>query len=82
MNIAYADQTRTVQSTAVTVGVVESHPKAWNSRYSHSQSPPTSRPVKPVVCLYCRKPGHIQKKSFLCLAQLRKQEQPVATLQP
>ena len=71
--IVYADQVRTVQSMAVTVGVVESHRQAWNSRHSHAQSIPTSRPGKPVVCFYCQKLGHIQEKCFLHLAQLRKQ---------
>jgi len=77
--IAYADQTRTIQPTAVTVGVGESHSKLWNSRRVHAQSLPTARPGEPVVCFYCQKPRHIQKRCFLRLAQLRKQEQPAAT---
>jgi len=60
-NIAYADQTRTVQSTAVTVGVVESHPEHWNSRHSHAQSPPTSRPGKPCLFLLSEAGTHSEK---------------------
>ena len=52
-NISYMDQTRTVQSMAVTVGVDKSHPKAWNSRHNHAQSPLTSIPGNPVICFYC-----------------------------
>jgi len=81
-NIAYAGQTRTVQSSAVTFGVIESHLKPGNSRYSHSDSRRTSRSGKPVVCFYCRKPGHIQKRCSFRLAQLRKSDRPVATDKP
>jgi hypothetical protein len=82
LNIVHADQKRTVQSMAVTVGVVESHHKPWNPRSACIQSSQVSRPGKPVVCFYCWKPGHIQKKCFLCLAQLRKSERLVFTVQP
>jgi hypothetical protein len=82
LNIVHADQMRTVQSTAVTVGVVKSHPKPWNPRSACIQSSQVSRPGKPIVCFYCWKPGHIQKRCFLCLAQLRKSDRPVFTVQP
>jgi hypothetical protein len=49
-NIPYADRTGTVQSTAVTVGVVESHPKLRDPRSACSQSSRVLRPGKPVVC--------------------------------
>jgi hypothetical protein len=35
-NIAYAGQTGTVESTAVTVCAVESHPTSLNSRHCHT----------------------------------------------
>jgi hypothetical protein len=59
-NIVYTDRTRTVQPTAVTVGMVDEHPKIETPRSVHSQSRGVSRPGKPVVCFYCRKPGHVQ----------------------
>ena len=81
-NIAYADQTRTLPSTEVTVGVVESHHKPRDPRSACTQSPWVSRPGKPAVCFYSRKPGHIQKRCFLRLAQLRKSDRPVTTVRP
>ena len=80
-NMAYADRTKSVQSTAVTVGVVESHPKPRDPRSACTQSPRVSRPCKP-VCFYCRKPGHIQKRCFLPLAQLRNSDRSIATVRP
>jgi hypothetical protein len=77
-NIAHADRTRTIQPTAMTVGMVDEHPKTETPRFVHSQSRRFSRPGKPVVCFYCRKPGHVQSKCFLCLSQLRKP----ATIRP
>jgi hypothetical protein len=81
-NIAYADQTRVRQSAAVTVGVVESHTKHPDLRSGGPQSWQVSRPGKSLVCFYCRKPGHIQKRCFLRLTQLRKSDRPAATGQP
>jgi hypothetical protein len=81
-NIAYTDQTRAVQSTAVTVGVVESHPKHPDPRSAGPQLSQVSRPGKSLVCFYCRKPGHIQRRCFLRLTQLRKSDRPAATGQP
>jgi len=81
-NITYAHQMRTVQSTAVMVGVVESHPKPRDPRSACTQSSWVSRTGKLVVCFYCRKLGHIQKRCFLRLAHLRKSDRPVNTVQP
>jgi len=80
-NITYADQMRTVQSAAGTVAVVEIQPTTSITRYSHAPSQRTSRPRKPVVCFYCRKPGHIRKLCRRRLAQLRNPEYNVATSQ-
>jgi hypothetical protein len=81
-NIAYVDQTRTVQSTAVTVSVVECHTASFSSRHSYSQSPTTSKPGRPAVCFYCTKQGHVRERYFLRLAQLRKEEQQAPTSKP
>jgi hypothetical protein len=81
-SVAHADLTRTVQSAAVTVGVVESPPERADPRYSYAKSQRTSRPCKPAVCFHCPKPGHLQKRCFLRLAQLRKSDPPVAKSQP
>ena len=81
-NIAYADRTRTVQTTADTVGMVEVHPRIEAPKTGRSQSRRVSRPGKPVVCFYCRKPGHVQNRCFLRLSQTRKSGRPATTGQP
>ena len=81
-NIAYADRTRTGLPTAVTVGVVEAHTQIEAPRSVHSPSRRVLRPGKPVVCFYCRKPGHVQNRCFLRLSQLRKFDRPVTTGKP
>ena len=74
-NIVYADQTRTVRSTAMTINAFEFHPSSLNSRHSHTQSSTTSNPGKPVASFHCRKHGNIRKMCFLLSASLRKEQQ-------
>ena len=81
-NIAFADQTRTVQCTAVTVSIVEFHTTSFNSRHSHTQSSTTSNSGKPVVCFRCTKQRRIRERYFLSLAQLRKEEWQAAAAKP
>lgn len=80
--IPYGDQTRTVQSTTVTVSAVESHTTSFNSRHSHTQSPTTLNAGKPVVRFYCTKQRHIQKRYLLRLAQLHTEERRAPTAKP
>jgi hypothetical protein len=81
-NIAYADRTRTIPSTAVTVGAVESQAQLRDSRPTSSQSSRVFKQGKPIVCFYCRKPGHTQKRCFLRLDRCRKSDRRDATNKP
>jgi hypothetical protein len=71
-DISYADQTRTVKTTPITVSVIQCHTASLNSRHSHTHSNTTPDPGKPVVCFYCTKQLHNRKSYFLRLAQLHK----------
>jgi len=62
----------------VTVSTAKSHPSSLNCGHS-IQYPMTLNPGKSIVCFYCRQPGYIQKRCFLHLAHMCKEEQTVTS---
>ena len=78
---ANADQTRTFQSTAVTAGVVETHPNL-GIQGTLTLRRPRLRDQVNLLFISIAGSRDILKKCFLRLAQLRQQEQPVAISQP
>jgi hypothetical protein len=81
-NIAYADQSRAARPEEVTIRAIESPPEPENPGYSHARTSKSLMSGKSVVCHYCRKLRHTQKRCFFRLSQQRKPERPVAKSQP
>jgi len=68
-NIAYADRSRAEPAPEVTIAVVESPTGHGEPGESGSKRAQESSQRKAVVCFYCRRPGHKQRRCFRRMSQ-------------